>query len=241
MLPVIINLLYPAQCRACGEKTSSWDQHICENCQKRIKRRLPPFCVKCGKQISGDPQIQNMCTDCKKEKIYFDHALSVFHYDGVLKELVHDFKYKKVTSLAAGFADLVVDFMKEYSMAKDTDIILSIPMHPWRLFKREVNASDILAKNIAKRLGRRYSTKILKKIKNTPPQSKLPRSERINNIKYSFSIHKNKETEIKDKNILLVDDLLTTGSTVNECARLLKGASSGRIEVITLARGDRLP
>lgn len=185
--------------------------------------------------------MQHMCVDCKKEHLYFDRALSVFHYDGVLKELVHDFKYKKATSLAVEFADLTVDFIKEYGVGKDTDIILSIPMHPRRLFKREVNTSDILAKNIAKRLGLKYSARVLKKIKNTVPQSKLPRSERINNIKYSFSLHKNKKTEIKNKNILLVDDLLTTGSTVNECARLLKGASSGRIEVITLARGDRLP
>ena len=185
--------------------------------------------------------MQNMCVDCKKEHLCFDRAFSVLHYDGILKELIHDFKYKKATSLAAEFADLAVDFIKEYDVGKDTDIILSVPMHPRRLFKREVNASDILAKNIAKRLGLKYSAKILKKIKNTPPQSKLLRSERINNIKYSFSLHKNKETEIKNKNVLLVDDLFTTGSTVNECARLLKGASSGRIEVITLARGDRLP
>ena len=182
-----------------------------------------------------------MCTDCKKEDLHFDRALSVFHYDGILKELIHDFKYKKATSLATEFADLTVDFIKEYDVGKDTNIILSIPMHPRRLFKREVNTSDILAKNIAKRLGLKYSAKVLKKIKNTLPQSKLPRSERINNIKHSFSFRKNKEAEIKNKNILLVDDLLTTGSTVNECARLLKGASSGRIEVITLARGDRLP
>jgi ComF family protein len=150
--------------------------------------------------------------------------------------LIHDFKYKKITSLSADFADLIIDFMNKHGIGRNTQAILSIPMHPNRLFRREINHSDILAKALGKSLGIAYSGNALKKIKNTPPQSKLKRQKRMQNIYFSFSL-KNR-SNINNKNILLVDDLFTTGSTVNECSRILKDSGARYIEVITLARGD---
>ena len=96
------------------------------------------------------------------------------------------------------------------------------------------------AKNIAKKLAVRYSGNLLKKTKNTPPQSKLTRAERMKNVKGSFSMQKNNTPYVRHKKVLVVDDLFTTGSTVNECARVLKESGSSYVEVITLARGDRL-
>lgn len=240
MVASILNLLYPSACEACGIKTHAWNQNICGSCYKKIKKRQPPFCIKCGKELPGSPEMKNICNDCKKACIYFDRAASVFHYDDILKNLVHSFKYKKTISLAKEFSDLAVGFMEEYSIGMDSDMVLSIPMHPFRLFKREINPSEILAKNIAKKTGLKYSHGILKKIRNTTPQSRLARNERIHSVKNSFSLRKNKKTAIRNKNILLVDDLFTTGSTVNECAKVLKEAGSRSVEVITLARGDRL-
>jgi ComF family protein len=241
MFSRIVNLLYPAQCHACGVKTIAWDQNICDVCLKKIKKRLPPFCIKCGRQIPGEPEAMYVCNDCKNEQLYFDRAFSVFYYDGILKKLVHNFKYNKMTALAKEFVELVIAFMKEYDIGKRCEIVVSIPMHPFRLFKREINPSEILAKNIAKKLGLHYFNSILKKTKNTPPQSMLSRTERIENLEGSFSLRKYKEHDIKGKNILLVDDLFTTGSTVNECAKVLKEAGGAYIEVITLARADKLP
>lgn len=238
MIGSIINLFYPASCQACGKKTSPWNKHLCEDCLKKIKKRLPPFCIKCGRQLSGEPHLQATCRDCKKTNPYFDRAYSVFSYDGILKELVHNFKYKKL-ALAKELMELTADFMEEYGIDKETDLVLSIPMHPVRMFRREINPSHIIAKEISKRLGIQYSAGLLKKTKNTPPQSKLKRLERIKNIKGSFSLQKNRSADVKYKNILLVDDLFTTGSTVNECARILKVAGSNNVRVVTMARGDR--
>jgi len=205
-----------------------------------MKKRQAPFCLKCGHKLKTASYIENLCPDCKKNTLYFDRAVSVFHYDGILKKLVHDFKYKKITSLVKEFVRFIVDFMDEHNIAKETNIVTSIPMHPFRLLKREINPSHILAKNIAKKLGLHYSENLLRKTKNTATQSKLNRPERIENIKHSFSLKKNEGPNLKHKNILLVDDLFTTGSTVNECSRILKEKGAGRIEVITLARGDSL-
>lgn len=240
MISSIISLLYPPLCLVCGKRDNLRNQDLCADCLKKLKKRSPPFCVKCGRQLPGDPNIEISCNDCKKDAPCFDRAFSVFYYNGILKELVHNFKYKKMTSLGQEFAQLTVDFMKDHDIAKDSDLVLSIPMHPARLFKREINPSHILAKTIAKKLCLDYSASLLKKIKNTAPQSRLSRSERIENLKGSFSLKRNAGSYIKNRDILLVDDLFTTGSTVNECARLLKEASAGHVEVITLARGDRI-
>ena len=240
MIREVVNLFYPALCHICGKKTILWNQNLCKDCLKKMKKRLPPFCIKCGRQLSGEAELQEKCSDCKKNNLYFDRVLSVFYYDDVLKELVHNFKYKKLTSLTKEFVELTLDFMREYAIGKKIDLVVSIPMHPLRLFKREINPSHILAKNIAKKLAVRYSGNLLKKTKNTPPQSKLTRAERMKNVKGSFSMQKNNTPYVRHKKVLVVDDLFTTGSTVNECARVLKESGSSYVEVITLARGDRL-
>ncbi len=180
------------------------------------------------------------CADCMKKNPYFDQALSVFQYKGIMKDVIHNFKYKKI-AIADEFIDVTLDFMHTYGLSGNIDIVLSIPMHRLRLFRREINPSHVLAKKIAKRLHIKYSKDTVKKIKNTPPQSKLTRPERMSNIKGSFSLRKNKTADIRGKNILLVDDIYTTGATVNECSRILKEAKAGKIEVITLARGDISP
>jgi ComF family protein len=238
MLRTIINLLYPALCRACFKKTNKIDSNICDNCAKKIKERFPPFCVKCGRQLKGDYELITICQDCKKDEPYFDRAWSACYYEGILKDLIHDFKYRKITSLSTDFTALIINFMKKYNIGKDCQIILSIPMHPNRLFGREINHSDILAKALGKSLGIVYSGNTLRKIKDTSLQSKLKRQERIKNLYSSFSLKD--DMIIRNKNIMLVDDLFTTGSTVNECSRLLKNSGARYIEVITLARGDNI-
>lgn len=238
MLGTIINLVYPALCRVCSKKIDKLGHNICLDCLKKIKERLPPFCVKCGRQLKGDPELMLTCPDCKKDTLYFDRAWSVCYYDDPLKGLIHDFKYKKITSLSSDFTALIINFMKKYAIGRDCQMILSIPMHPNRLSKREFNHSDILAKGVSKKLGVSHSGNTLKKIKDTHLQSKLKRDFRIKNLHSSFSLKDS--SAVRDKNILLVDDLFTTGSTVNECSRLLKNSGARYIEVITLARGDSL-
>lgn len=236
MLGALINLLYPALCRVCSKRINEFGRNICGDCAKKIKERLPPFCAKCGRQLKGEPELMDTCPDCKKDTPYFDRAWSACHYDDPLKSLIHDFKYKKITSLSTDFTDLVINFMKKYNIGRDCQLILSIPMHPDRLFKREINHSDILARNLGKRMGIPCSGNALKKTKNTLLQSKLKRGARIKNLHLSFSLKDN--SGVRNKNILLVDDLFTTGSTVNECSRLLKNSGARRVEIITLARGD---
>ncbi len=239
MIGRIANLLYPASCQICNAKLEKWDQNLCCDCFKKIKTRIPPFCIKCGKHLTSKPDKENTCSDCTKTLPYFDKALSVFYYKGALKDIICNFKYKNL-KLPKKFIEETLDFLLKYGTANELDMVTSIPMHPSRLFKREINPSHILAKDLARKLKVRYSEKLLKKQINTPPQSRLSRSERIYNARDSFTLQKNKKREVRRKNILIVDDLFTTGSTANECARILKEAGTNRVEIITLARGDSL-
>lgn len=238
MLRMLIDLLYPRICQACSAKIKGYEKNICDECSKKIKMRRPPFCVTCGRQLHGLPEDLLTCRDCEEEHPFFDRAYSVCLYDDTVKRLVHSFKYRKMTSLKKDLTSLMLDFMKKYNVAKHAELVLSVPMHPKKLFSREINHSDILAKNIAEALNLRYVPHIIRKIKHTPQQTTLERQKRIKNIFGSFSV-RNAEP-IKNKNLLIVDDLFTTGSTVNECARILKNAGAKSIEVITLARGDGL-
>jgi len=177
------------------------------------------------------------CGDCEAEIPYYDRANSACYYEDPLKGLVHAFKYKKMTSLGNEFADTMIDFMKKYDVGGEAEIITPIPMHPKRLFKREINHSEALAKNIALRLGLCYSKNLLGKTRDTKIQTNLRRQERLKNMAGSFRVTDG--SKIKNKNVLIVDDLFTTGSTANECARVLKESGAARVEVVTLARGDR--
>jgi competence protein ComFC len=240
MFKSIINLLYPPLCQVCGKRAGEWNEALCEDCLKKIRRRTPPFCVKCGKQLPDTPHVQELCRDCEKNDYYFDSVFSIFHYEDVLIDLIHNLKYKKLTSTLRPFAELTADFLKKMPYSEKIDVVTSVPMHPFRLLKREINCPHIIAGKISKILGIRYRGNILKKVKNIPPQSKLKRNERIKNIKGAFRAVESRVKDIRHKNVLLVDDLFTTGSTVNECSRILKEAGAGRVKVITLARGDKI-
>ncbi|MFH1782895.1 MAG: ComF family protein [Candidatus Omnitrophota bacterium] len=240
MIKSLIDLLYPPICQVCEEKIESGSSALCENCSKRIEERLPPFCEKCGKELFGEAREHELCLDCKTSKVYLDRARSILHYNEPLKKIIHNLKYKKMTSSLKDLVDIAVAFIRKNNFSSNCDIITSIPMHPARFFKREINLSSLLAKQIAKTINKPYCEGILKKIKLSTPQSYLKREKRIKNIKGSFSIDKTKAHAIIDKNVLLIDDLYTTGSTLNECAKMLKSSGSKKVEALTIARGSNL-
>ncbi len=240
MFTGIINLFYPPVCHVCDKKMAEEGKALCGDCIKRIRVRKPPFCLKCGKSFGNGIEDKITCLDCRTGKLYYDKAFSALYYEENLKKVILILKYGKITSLAGELSDIMSRCVGEKFPAMDTDLVLSIPMHPLRLLKREINASHILAREVAKKLCIPYSDRVLKKTSNTGEQSKLKRNERLKNLKGSFAVRKEKVGDIAGKNLLIVDDLFTTGATVNECSRVLKKAGSGKIKVLTLARADIL-
>lgn len=177
---------------------------------------------------------KNICPGCLKQKLHFDRAFSPCVYEGVIKELIHEFKYKSKDYLGQTLSRLMIEFIKEYNLPIDwIDLIVPIPLHKTRLREREFNQAQILSNHIAVEFKKSVSSDSLRRCRYTRTQTDLETGERLANVKDCFSIANTEE--VRGKNILLVDDVLTSAATSSEAALALKTAGAGVVFVLTLA------
>lgn len=160
-------------------------------------------------------------------------ARALGYYEGTLRLAIHQWKYQEKTSLTSFFGEKMAEGFFQYWNPSAIDLLLPVPLHPRRLRERGFNQSLLLAKALSRRTGIPYRKRLLQKIKSTPPLMELRSGERERVIKGAFRIIK--KEEIAGKSILLVDDVYTTGATVNECARVLLAGGAARVDVFTLA------
>ncbi len=194
--------------------------------------------MKCGKPLVSDASIK--CVDCIEDEPLFEYARSFGLYEGVLRKAVNLLKYNGIKRLAMPLSDVI-----PLNRMPRVDAVIPVPLYKKRFRQREFNQSAVLARYMAKRIGRREGATYgfplllenLVKVRDTKPQVGLSAKERAVNIKNAFEVKNN--DLIANKNILLVDDVLTTGATVRECSRVLKKAGAGDVYVITLAHGVR--
>jgi len=191
----------------------------------------PPYCRSCGRSFAGT----DICNECRLNKYYFDEVYSVCLYEGALKECVHLFKYNRKLVLRRLLGKLLIDFAKSNINMQKFDFLVPVPLSGVKLRERQFNQSGILASEINKVFKLPMADNRLKRVKVTPSQVELPKKQRLKNIEGAFAVQG--DSGFKDKNLLLLDDVLTTGATVNECARMLKGSGAGSVTVLTLARG----
>jgi len=234
----IVDIVYPATCVVCKNrlqrKPSSIEKPICLECWGKIKRNMPPFCHSCGRQLAKNNLAKGICYNCIKKPLHFDRAFSPCVYEGVIQNLIHEFKYKNKDYLGLTLSRLMVEFIREYNMPIELmDFIIPIPLHKTRLREREFNQAQILSNHISAEFNKKAINNNLIRRRHTNTQTDLEDTQRFLNIKGSFSVD-NKEA-IKSKNILLVDDVLTTGATSSEAAYVLKEAGANIVFVLTLA------
>ena len=238
----LADIIYPKRCLACKNKlgVSSVDELICAVCWADIKRNVPPFCYSCGRHLETQPLragagfTKNICPHCIKGKFHFDRAFSPCVYTGIIKELIQAFKYKGKDYLGFPLSKLMVEFIREYNVPIDSlDFIVPVPLHKARLREREFNQAEILGKYIAEEFKKEMLPDALLRHRHTKTQTDLEPDKRLLNVKDSFSV--NRLRDIKGKNLLVVDDVLTTGATSSEAARTLKGAGANIVFVLTLA------
>jgi len=176
----------------------------------------------------------HLCSRCLRGRWHFEVHRSCGLYEGALKEAIHRFKYLHEFPLLRVFGDLLYPTLQTLSRDYPVDLIVPVPLHIQRLRERGFNQALLLARELSKRTGIPYPERALKKIKNTPFQTTLKGKERRKNVKGAFHVDKNEE--IEGKSILLVDDVYTTGATVNECARTLLDGGAKSVAVLTVAR-----
>jgi ComF family protein len=225
LIKSLLGLLYPPHCYICERPTDL--TFICEGCFEEIEteRISPPICKICGCPLP-DPDI-DLCIECANHKQYFDWARSFGFYEGVLAELVKALKYRKEKALSKELAHLLHKALDDIEI----EAITFVPLSPKRKRERGFNQGELLAWELGKLVGLDVLP-TLAKTRETKPQTELSGKERVENVKDSFKVAQSP----KCANILLVDDVLTTGATASECSRVLKEDGCGCVYVLTVAR-----
>ncbi|MDD5428830.1 MAG: ComF family protein [Candidatus Omnitrophica bacterium] len=228
-----INLLYPIHCAACRSAIDPMTRTgLCNICETKIKRNPKPYCPSCGRSVTS---VDDICEECKITRFAFDRAWSACLYEGVLKELIQQFKYKGKLSLSSVLCDTMTGFIKDNkNIIEGTDLITFVPLYNDWLNEREYNQSGILASAISREFMIPI-VKPLEKSARTKRQNELPRAERLTNLTGVFKVRD--KGSLNGSSILLVDDVMTTGATLSECAKALKEAGAKEVRCITLARG----
>ena len=188
----------------------------------------------CGAPVPAKTTHAFVCEDCATHPPPCERTCSALDYKDDVEEMVKDFKYNRASWLAEDFADLLEGVVRSQLDAPDVDAIFPVPLHPNRQRKRGYNQAALLARSLARRLGRRCDEKSLARIRDTPKQSLLSGAERRKNLKDAFAAIR--PSFIRGRTLLLVDDVTTTGSTLAAAAEPLRAAGAARIWCATLAR-----
>jgi competence protein ComFC len=236
----ILDLIYPRWCLACGLSLQATQHfYVCPDCIRKIDY-IPPdeACPRCGHALG--PYRQNIknqiaCPDCRGNGLTFiKQVIAVGKYDNILRNLILQFKYGSERLLAAPLAALLIERLKTSGIINQIDIIIPVPLHVKRLKTRGFNQAELVAQYISRAYKTPFSVDNLIRIKDITPQAALPRQARLTNPQNAFALKK--PAEIRKKNILLIDDVLTTGATAQEIARVLREAGANHIYVAVLAR-----
>ena len=223
-------LFSPEKRVCCGRDKIDETSPFCDLCKSKIKLISGKVCDKCGRPIN----VGKVCDKCKGEKFYFDKARAYVVYDEISRPMITKFKYSNARFLKDRLSDMLVKCFADNDELK-ADIITFVPISKKKLKSRGFNQTEILANEFCNKTNLKILN-LLIKIKETPAQAGLNKEERIKNLKGSFEFDKEHREAVKDKNILLIDDVFTTGSTVNECAKLLKNAGASGVFVLTIAK-----
>lgn len=231
----IIDFIFPPTCSVCGEPFNAEKEAvICPHCISQVRYIESPMCSKCGKPFYTEVLKDHYCGECLTKKRYFNRARAMGYYDGVLRNAIRIFKYKLKNNLAFPLIRLMVDRMQSFFEETSYNLIIPVPLHSKRLRERGFNQALSLARLLSKQYEIPLDRYSLTRRRMTEPQVGLSERNRVKNVSGAFSIlEKNK---VVDKDILLVDDVYTSGNTVDECSKVLIKAGARKVDVLTLAR-----
>ena len=221
---VVVDFFFPRRCVGCG-KTGEF---LCVDCVRKLPRLLPPFCERCGKPESTG----RLCSTCWGAHTAIDGIRSPFRFDGVVRQAVHELKYRKLKALSGCLAQLLA----EYLQANDIpgEVLVPVPLHSRRLRERGYNQSALLASNLGKFVSLQVVENCLFRAKGGLPQARTTNVEdRRSNVAGAFAC---KDEQLRGSRVLLIDDVCTSGATLEACALALKSAGVLSVWGLTLAR-----
>lgn len=242
-LQPLLDLIYPPRCAACSVRIGDGlHDDFCPGCTGELKPVKAPFCSLCCEPFPGDLDPGFTCPNCFNNPFAFDFAVSAWQSEGSLREAIHRFKYQKRIHLRQPLAHKLHDALADPRLAgtlapgaAESWVIVPVPLHARRQRERGFNQSAELSRQLA-RLSRLPCLEALRRTRYTTAQAALNRKQRLANLAGAFAISPKISATIRGKNVLLVDDVFTTGSTAHECSKVLKAAQAGLVIVLTVAR-----
>jgi len=233
-----LDVLFPRACVGCGQAAGDDYDYLCWDCLRDLTIIQFPFCSVCGDPVDGWVEGPFECPACSRSRPSFVRARSAVRYVGAMQAAIRAFKYQGATWLCRDLTTCLLACVEVQFVEVVIDTISWVPLAPDRERERSYNQAQLLARNLARRWqrpGRLPAMASLRRIRSTPTQTHLTASQRVANVAQSFSVEKTFQPA--GKRILLVDDVMTTGATLNECARTLKKAGAEAVYAVTVARG----
>ena len=218
----VLDLVYPPQCFGCDAEGS----FLCSTCETSLPRLKPPYCRKCAQPVPSGA----LCRQCTAAPPALEGIRAVFLMEGSIREAVHAVKYSNLRAAAPSLGRLMARWL--VSTPLPGEVLLSVPLHKRRLRERGYNQSALLAKEVSKVTGLPLRENLLVRTRDTPPQISLSLQERIRNVEGSFEL----PGDGKGLKIILVDDVVTTGSTMSACGKALRAGGAGSVWGLALAR-----
>lgn len=218
-----LDLLFPPRCVGC-RKVGGW---LCSECRKAIELLRPPLCPRCGLPTAEG----KLCPRCQRASLQIDGARSVAFFEGPLREAIHRLKYSNSQDLAAPLGEMMISYWKD--VHSPAEVIIPVPLHARRLHQRGYNQADLLARELGKGVGLPVLENALTRVRETSPQVDLSGEERKENVRGAFDCP---DDQLAGKSVLLVDDVYTTGATLEACSLALRRRGVRTVWALTLAR-----
>ena len=251
---ILKNALLPFSCRVCGQFFHYYEtnqgapdyasapgglealftclmaQHLCPVCARQFTAAEPPICTRCGLIFKSRQGEDHLCGDCLESEKPYGMARAAGVHDQSLMTIMHAYKYDGKVQLGGPLSKLLTAVYERHWRPGSIDLVVPVPLYPARLRKRGFNQAYLLVRS----WGDVVKRDILQRTRRTAPQTGLGRKERLKNVKGAFSVKA--PAAVKNRHILLVDDVYTTGATVRECARILKRCNAAQVDILTVGR-----
>jgi ComF family protein len=231
-----LDLCFPRRCAGCEETwLFSAEGFWCEACLDEIPWIRSPLCAKCGRPFhKSAPSADHLCGDCLLSAFSFDSARSATAHSGVVRDRIHQLKFGGQLRFVPPLVELLERTLHERGCMDRVNLLAPVPLHVKRLGQRGFNQAGVMARALGGRLGLPVCLEALVRKQWTDPQTRLSRPERLENVKGAFDVPD--KSSIKGRNILLIDDVFTTGTTLSECAKTLKASGAAEVHALTVTR-----
>jgi len=233
------DLLFPLHCPACDALVDGDAPQLCRSCRADLMAIAEPFCKMCGEPFEGVVSSSFRCGNCAYRKFHFDFAIAGFRSIGPMRELVHAFKYSRRLALRQELGQLLLRGFEDQRIdPSDGGMLVPVPLHSRKRRERGFNQAEEVARVAAKQLGLPV-VDALRRLRYTDTQAHMHRNQRLHNIRGAIGLARSKKSlrQLEGATVFLIDDVLTTGATAQECARVLKSdGKAAKVIVVTVCR-----